>query len=105
MAYKIITRNTLTQASKKGRKPSFGELQFCSYRKPYLFPQKKCRRVLSIISHRRTLIVRRENPHFFGFVYHVSCEPCFVTKNKIRCIDAPKYAFTHRNLPDSEKYI
>ena len=25
--------------------------------------------------------------------------------NKIRCIDAPKYAFTHRNLPESEKYI
>ena len=29
----------------------------------------------------------------------------FETKNKIRCIDAPKYAFTHRNLPESEKYI
>ena len=25
--------------------------------------------------------------------------------NKISCIDAPKYAFTHRNLPESEKYI
>ena len=23
-------------------------------------------------------------------------------KNKIRCIDAPKYAFTHRNLPESK---
>ena len=33
-------------------------------------------------------------------VYHE-----FETKNKIRCIDAPKYAFTHRNLPESEKYI
>ena len=42
---------------------------------------------------------------FFGFVYHVSCLPWFETKNKIRCIDAPKYAFTHRNLPESEKYI
>ena len=29
----------------------------------------------------------------------------FETKNEIRCIDAPKYAFTHRNLPESEKYI
>ena len=26
-------------------------------------------------------------------------------KNKIRCIDAPEYAFTHSNLPESEKYI
>ena len=24
---------------------------------------------------------------------------------KIRCIDAPEFAFTHRNLPESEKYI
>ena len=24
---------------------------------------------------------------------------------KKRCIDAPKYAFTHRNLSESEKYI
>ena len=39
------------------------------------------------------------------------CLPCFLftmiwNKNKIRCIDAPKYAiFTHRNIPESEKYI
>ena len=26
-------------------------------------------------------------------------------KQKIECIDAPKYAFTQRNLPESEKYI
>ena len=26
-------------------------------------------------------------------------------KQKIRCSDAPKYAFTHRNLPESEEYI
>ena len=60
----------------------------------------------SIISNRQTLIVRRENAFckfqtFFGFVYHVSCWPWFETKNKIRCIDGPKYAFTHRNLPES----
>ena len=44
---------------------------------------------------------------FFRF-----CLPCFLftmiwnkkIKNKIRCIDAPKYVFTHRNLPESEKY-
>ena len=30
---------------------------------------------------------------FFGFVYHDLKQ-----KNKIRCIDAPKYAFSHRNL-------
>ena len=53
------------------------------------------------ILNRQTLIVRRENVFckfhiFFGFVE---------TKNKIRCIDATKYAFTHRNLPESEKYI
>ena len=58
----------------------------------------------------QTLIVRRENTFckfhtFFGFVYHVSCLPWFKTKNKIRCNDAPKYAFTRRNLPKSEKYI
>ena len=65
------TRNTLTQASKNGRKP-------------YLFPQKKFVSVFyainiasSIISNRQTLIVRRENAFckfhtFFGFVYHVS---------------------------------
>ena len=41
----------------------------------------------------------------FGFVFHVSYLPWFETKNKIRCIDAPKYAFTHGNLPESEKYI
>ena len=39
-------------------------------------------------------------PHFFRF-----CLPRIETKNKIICIDAPKYAFTHRNLPESEKYI
>ena len=58
----------------------------------------------SIISNRQTLIVRRENAfckfHTFGFVYHVSCLPWFETKNKIRYIDAPKYVFTHRNLPN-----
>ena len=42
---------------------------------------------------------------FFGFVYHVSRLPWFETKNKIRCINAPKNAFTHRNLPESEKYM
>ena len=31
--------------------------------------------------------------------------PSFKTKNEIRCIDVSKYAFTHRNLPESEKYI
>ena len=46
------------------------------------------------------------NSTFFDFlftmflVYHE-----FETKNKIRCIDAPKYAFTHRYLPESEKNI
>ena len=33
---------------------------------------------------------------FFGFVYHE------LKQKKIRCIDAPKDAFTHRNLPESE---
>ena len=42
---------------------------------------------------------------FFGCVYYVSCLPWFETKNKIRCIDAPKYTFTHRNLPESEMYV
>ena len=40
---------------------------------------------------------------FYGFVYHVSCLPLLETKNKVRNIDAPKYAFTQRNLPESEK--
>ena len=31
----------------------------------------------------------------------VSCLLWFETKNKIRCIDASKYAFTHRKLPKS----
>ena len=31
--------------------------------------------------------------------------PSFKTKNEIRCIDVSKYAFTHRTLPESEKYI
>ena len=35
--------------------------------------------------------------HTFSFFYNVSCLPWFETKNKI--------AFTHRNLPASEKYI
>ena len=57
-----------------------------------------------------TCSIRRKMPLvnstlFFSFVYHVSCLPWFETKNKIRCIDAPKYAFTHRNLPESEKNI
>ena len=60
----------------------------------------------SIISNRQTLIVRRENAFckfltFFGF----ACLPWFETKNRIGCIGAPKYAFTHRTLPESEKYI
>ena len=42
---------------------------------------------------------------FFGFVYHISCLPWYKIKNDIRCIDAPKCAFTHRNLPESEKHI
>ena len=51
--------------------------------------------------------MRRENAFrefhtFLGFVYHVSCLPWFETKIEIRFIDAPKYAFTHRNLPESE---
>ena len=63
-----------------------------------------------IISTRQILIVRREKAFcefhtFFGFVYHLSCLQRFETKNKIKCIDAPKYAFTQRNLPESEKYI
>ena len=51
-----------------------------------------CKRVLcnkypSIISNRQILIVRRENAFcklhtFSGFVYHVSCLPCFETKIK-----------------------
>ena len=86
-----ITRNTLTQASKNGRKP-------------YLFSQKKFVSVLyainiyltpSIISKWQTLIVRRENDFckfytFFGFVYHVSCLPWFETKNKNRCNWCPE---------------
>ena len=90
------TRNTLTQASKNGRNH-------------YLFPQKKFLSVFYAINIFNTiyyfkptiLIVRRENSTlFFGFVYHVSCLPWFETKNKIRCIVAPKYEFTHRNLPN-----
>ena len=86
------------QASKNGRKP-------------YLFPQKNFVSMFyaiiltpSIILNRLTSVVRREIPHFFRsfftifLVYHD-------LKQKIRCIDAPKYAFTHRNLPESEKYI
>ena len=63
----------------------------------------------SFISYRQTFIVRRENAfckvhNFFGFVYHVSCLPWFETKNEMRCIDAPKCTFTHRNLPKSELF-
>ena len=57
-----------------------------------------------MISNRQILIVRRENA-FCKFhtltmflVYHD-------LKQKIRCIDAPYYAFTHRNPPESEEYI
>ena len=77
----IYTRNTLTQASKNGRKP-------------HLFPQKKFVSVFyainiftpSIISNRQILIVRRENAFckfhtVFGFVYHLSCLPWFETIN------------------------
>ena len=42
---------------------------------------------------------------FLGFVYNGSCLLWFETKNKSRCIDAQKYAFTQRNLPESEKHI
>ena len=97
----IKTRNTLTQASKNGRKP-------------YLFPQNKFVSVFYAINIFYTIYyfkptnfncTLRKFHTFFGFVYHVSCLPWFETKNKIWCIDAPKYAFTHRNLPESEKYI
>ena len=86
----------MTQASKNGRKP-------------YLFPQKKFVRVFYAINIFNTIYyfkptnfnARRKIPHFF----RPCCLPWFETKNKIRCINAPKYAFTHRNLPESEKYI
>ena len=39
------------------------------------------------------------------FTMLLNCLPWFETKNKIRCIDAPNYVLTHRNLPESEKYI
>ena len=101
----VWTRNTLTEASKNSRKS-------------YLFPQKKFVSLLYAINIFNTiynfkptnLIVRRENAFckfhtFFGFVNHVSCLPWFETKYNIRCINAQEYAFTHRNLPKSEKYI
>ena len=90
------TRNTLTQASKNGRKP-------------YLFPQNKFVSVFYVINIFNTIYyfkptnfncAERKFNTFFGFVYQVSCLPWFETKNKIRCIDAPKYEFTHRNLPN-----
>ena len=46
--------------------------------------------------------MRRENAFW---KVQVSCLPWFETKNEIWCIDAPKYAFKHRSLPESEKYI
>ena len=62
----------------------------------------------SIISNGQILIERRENVFckfhiFFGFVYNDLKQ-----KNKIRCIDsidAPKYAFTHRNLKVYMNYL
>ena len=54
--------------------------------------------------------MRRENAFYKFHIIFWFCLPCFLytmiwNKNKIRCIDAPKYAFTHRNLPESERYI
>ena len=54
--------------------------------------------------------MRRENAFcklhtFSGFVYHVSCLPCFETKNGIRCIDAPKHAFIHTEIYPNLKSI
>ena len=45
---------------------------------------------------------------FFGFVlftFFLVYHDLKQQQNKRRCIDAPKYAFTQRNLPESEKYI
>ena len=94
------TRNTLTQASKNGRKL-------------YLFPQKTFVSVFYAINIFNTINYFKPTnfncawrkclfqiPHFFRF-----CLPWFEKNNKIRCIDAPKNAFTHRNLPESKKYI
>ena len=75
-----------------------------------------CKRVLrnkhyltpSIISNRQILIVRRENAFckfhtFFVFLFTMFLVYHDLKQNKIRRIDAPKYAFKHRNLPESEK--
>ena len=79
-----------------------------------LFPQKKFVSVFYAIKIKNTIYYFKptnfkmpfvNSTFFFGFVYHVFCLPWFETKNKIRCIDAPKCAFTDRNLPESEKYI
>ena len=51
------------------------------------------------------LFVNKDNAFCKFHTFFRFCVPRIETKNKIRCIDAPKYAFTHRNLPESEKYI
>ena len=45
------------------------------------------------------------NSTLFSVLFTIFLVNHDLKKNKIRCIDAPKYAFTHRNLPESEKYI
>ena len=39
------------------------------------------------------------------FIYHVYCLPCFETKNRIRCIDAPRHAFIHTEIYPNLKSI
>ena len=57
------------------------------------------------ISNRQTLIVRRKKAFCKFHTFFRFCLPWFETKNKIKFIVAPKHAFTHRNLTESEKNI
>ena len=91
--YFLLTRNTLTQASKNGRKP-------------YLFPQKKFISVFYAINIFNTiyyfdkfyLCIKTMHCAFCKFhTLFRCCLPRIETKNKIRCIDAPKYAFTQKS--------
>ena len=45
------------------------------------------------------------NSTLFSFLFTMFLVYHDLKQNKIRCIDAPKYAFKHRNLPETEKYM
>ena len=59
----------------------------------------------SFISNRQILFVHKDNAFCKFHTFFRFCLPRIETKNKIRCIDAPKYAFTQKSTRIWKVYL